>query len=342
MSSVMGVNGLISEAQLGLTLPHEHLFTNLSCYWSGEPEKESLKDHFAQKVIDSPRQEVLQFPWNFKDNTILDDVSNAIYEADAFLRAGGRTIVDMSPYSRMGRNPEGLRKVALETGANVIMSAGRYSEPTMDEAEKQKSVTELAQEFLNEFVNGAAGTNIYPGILKVAFVDKINKGSEIRSLRAAGRVQNKVGCALSIHPHIWQADSHLILDILAEESCDLHRVILCHQDFLGKRMEYLNSLVERGVFIEFDTFGSGLINDRMWQLTESQKIESVKKQIEMGNECHMLISGDMCLKIMFAKWGGNGLANIPANTLPAMRQAGISEDSIQTMVIENPQKALCY
>ena len=342
MSSVMGVNGLISDAQLGFTLPHEHLFTNLSCYWSGEPEEQSLKNHFAQKVIDSPRQEVLQFPWSFKDNTILDDVSSAIYEADAFLRAGGRTVVDMSPCSRMGRNPEGLRKVAHETGVNVVMSAGRYSEPTMNEAEKQKSVDELAQEFFNEFINGAAETDIYPGILKVAFVDRINKESEIRSLRAAGRVQSKVGCALSVHPHIWQADSHLILDILAEEGCDLHRVILCHQDFLGKRAEYLNSLVERGVFIEFDTFGSGLIHDRMWQLTENQKIESVKKQIEMGNECHILISGDMCLKIMLAKWGGAGLANIPTNTLPAMRLAGISEDSIQTMVIENPKKALCY
>jgi phosphotriesterase-related protein len=337
MSSVMGVKGLLSDSELGFTLPHEHLFTDLSCYWNGDPQ-----GHFDQKIELTMRQEVLQSPWKFRDNTILDDLSGAVDEAAAFVSAGGKTIVDMSPYSRMGRNPKGLLTVALATGANVIMSVGRYSQATMNETEKQKTVADLVQEFYGEFVKGAEDTGIHPGILKVAFVDRIDKEPEIRSLRAAGRVQNKVGCALSVHPHIWQADSHLILNILAEEGCDLHKVILCHQDFLGDQTDYLQSLINRGVYLEFDTFGSGMIHDRMWQMKESSKIQNVKKQIELGNIQQVLISGDMCLKIMFSRWGGVGLINIPKNTLPAMLSAGISEAELHTLVVENPKRALCY
>ena len=342
MASVMGVKGPISEAQLGFTLPHEHLFTDLNCYWSGEPSDETAREHLSQPVTLALRSEVMQSPWAFKDNTVLESLSNAIYETDAFVRAGGKTIVDLSPYSRMGRNPTGLLTVANETAANVIMSVGRYSAPSMDEADRQKNVADLVREFTHEFIYGTGDTEIYPGLLKVGFVDKINKEPEIRSLRAAGRVQAKVGCALSVHPHIWEPDSHLILDILEEEGCDLRKVILCHQDYLGERTEYLNSLVKRGAYIEFDTFGSGLINDRMWQLTESQKIQNVRRQIDLGNEQHLLISGDMCLKIMLTRWGGTGLINIPRVTLPQMRAAGISEELIQMLVIENPKRVFCH
>jgi len=338
----MGVAGSISEAQLGLTLPHEHLFTNLSFYWSGEAHEAGLRDFYNRPVSRFIRQEVVQAPWAFKDNTILDNLLNSIDETNAFLRAGGKTIVDMSPTPAMGRNPNGLLTISIETGAYVIMSTGRYSEPSMEDADKKKGIDDLVKDFMREFVDGVGETAVHPGLLKVGFVDRIDKEPEINSLRAAGRVQKRVGCALSVHPHIWAADSHLILDILEEEGCDLGKVILCHQDYLGQQVDYLNSLVERGVFIEFDTFGSGLINDRMWQMEESTKIENVKVQIKIGNAAHLLISGDMCLKVMLSKWGGKGLVNIPRYTVPAMRAAGIDEEIIQMIVIENPKRALCH
>jgi phosphotriesterase-related protein len=85
-----------------------------------------------------------------------------------------------------------------------------------------------------------------------------------------------------------------------------------------------------------------LINYRMWQIKESQKIQNTKKQIELGNAQHLLLSGDMCLKLMFKKWGGKGLENIPSYTLPAIRASGISEEDIQMMVVENPKRIFCY
>lgn len=342
MPSVMSVQGLISEDQLGFTLPHEHLFTDLSCYWKGEAQEPDRRAYYDQPITAEIRPAVQADPWAFRDNTLLESEEKAVVEANAFKKAGGRTIVDVSPYAWMGRNPRGLLRVAEKTRLNVIMAGGRYSEPTMTADEKKKSVSDLEKQFLNEFLNGAEPSGIKPGLLKVGFVDKLDKEAELRSLRAAGRVQHKVGCALSVHPHIWEPESHRILDILEEEGCDLRRVILCHQDFLGNCSDYLSSLAERGAFLEFDTFGSGRLNDRMWQLSETEKVHNVQRQIDRGNLKHLLISGDMCLKVMLSSWGGSGLANIPLNTLPALKSAGICDEALQMLVEENPKMALCY
>lgn len=341
MKSIMSVRGELSDTELGLTLPHEHLFTDLSCYWD---KSDFLNDrlHFSQPVTPQNRSEVQQKPWSFKDNIVLNDLRCAITEASEFMTAGGKTIVDASPCLGMGRNPQGLMSVSESTGVNIIMSCGRYSEPSMSDQEKQIDIEELAVRFLQEFRDGVEESGIKPGLLKVGFVDKVDKPSEIHSLRAAGKTQHIVGCALSIHPHIWQPDSHLILDILAEEKCDLHKVILCHQDYLRNEQEYLDSLVKRGCYIEFDTFGSGQIKDRMWQLDENKKYENLVDQIKRGNTDHLLISGDMCMKIMLTCGGGFGLKNIPMNVLPALTTLDIDLDTINRITVENPKQVLCH
>ncbi len=341
MKSVMGVNGPIKACDLGFTLPHEHLFTDLRCYWDVVEYMSDIRK-YSRKITPDIKLEVSKTPWAFPDNLVLDDLPSAISEVLAFQAVGGKTIVDVSPYPGMGRKPSGLCRISEITGLNVIMASGRYTDPSMSDTEKQLDIEDLKSRFFQEFLNGVEGSGIKPGLLKVGFVSKIDKIAEIRSLRAAGRVQQIVGCALAIHPHIWEPDSHQLLDILEEEGCNLHKVILCHQDYLGDQLDYLNSLVKRGCYLEFDTFGSGLINDPMWMCTEDTKLQHVVNQINLGNMDHILISGDVCMKIMQNCWGGIGFKNIPSNVIPALAARGIHPEIINQIVIENPAKVLCH
>jgi len=357
MASVMGVQGPVEADALGLTLPHEHLFVDLRCYCPSEsvegPFTEpvegftrrdkpmALRELYNSPVSLSLREQVLQHPWDFRDNPLLDDEDSALREARTFAALGGRTIADLSCSAGMGRQPQKLRMVSALTGVNVIMSAGRYTFPSMTDNDKQMTVDEIESQIYGEFVHGVDG-GIHPGLLKAGFVDCLDREPEIRTLRAVGRVQSKVGCALAVHPHIWKPDSHQILDILEEEGCDLRRVILCHQDFLGNSTQYLDSLCKHGAFIEFDTFGCGWINDPMWQQTDAEKIGFLEKQIELGNQQQLLISGDMCLKIMLSKWGGIGYVNIPKLIIPQMQEAGFSPDLIRLITEENPARVFCH
>jgi len=341
MPSVMGVAGALEADQLGLTLPHEHLFVDLRCYCPPEPQDAALKVHYRQPVTLQNRSEVAIHPWEYRDNPVLDDLVSSMDEVLAFKSLGGKTVADLSCSPAMGRDPQGLQQVAERTGVNIIMSAGRYTYPSLNEREKKLSVADIETLILNEFISGVQG-GIYPGMLKAGFVTTIDKEPEIRTLRAVGRVQAKVGCALAVHPHIWQPDSHHILDILEDEDCDLRRVILCHQDFLGNRTAYLDSLCKRGAYIEFDTFGCGWINDPMWQLGDAEKIGFLRQQVDLGNQQHLLISGDMCLKLMLSKWGGTGYVNIPKFVIPAMKEAGFTTELIRLITIENPARVFCH
>lgn len=340
MASVMGVKGPIADSALGLTLPHEHLFVDLSCYCPAEPPKGEGRAFYRSAVSLTNRTEVVERPWEIVDNARLDDRESAFDEARMFAAQGGKTIADLSCCSAMGRNPAGLQMTAERSGVNVIMSSGRYTLPSLTELEKGASVDDLERRILDEFVHGVNG--VYPGLLKAGFVSKIDAEPEVRTLRAVGRVQRRVGCAVAVHPYIWEAEGHRILDVLEAEGCDLRRVILCHQDYLGGCSAYLDSLAKRGAFIEFDTFGSGWINDPMWQQTDAQRIGFLKRQVELGNAEKLLISGDMCLKIMLAKWGGAGYAHIPQRVIPAMTEAGMNAALISQITVENPVRVFCH
>lgn len=340
MASVMCVRGAVAEDSVGFVLPHEHLFVDLSCYCPPEPQDAEEKAFYHAKVSLANRDRAVGNPWGILDNTKLDSLESAQEEAATFAALGGKTIADLSPCAAMGRNPSGLLRVSETTGVNVIMSAGRYVLPSIAEEDKRLSSADLEALWLGEFIHGVDG--IRPGLLKAGFVSMVDDEMEVRSLRAVARVQAKVGCAVAVHPYIWEPRSHRILDILEEEGCDLRRVILCHQDILGDREEYLDSLIRRGAYVEFDTFGSGWINDPMWQQTDEEKVGFLMHQIERGNLEHLLISSDMCLKIMLPRWGGAGYAHIPRRVIPAMRAAGFDDDMVCAITVENVARVLCH
>ena len=242
MASVQSVLGEIKDTELGLTLPHEHIFLDLSYYWSGEPKEMERRAFFSQKMSLEVRSEAIYNPWAFRDDTILDDFESAEYELNAFKSFGGKTIVDVTAFAGMGRDPVALRRVSGLTGVNVIMSTGRYSEPSLDDEELKMSIDDIEKRILGEFSEGVGYTGIKPGLLKVGFQGAMDKEAEIRSLRAAARAQKKLGCAFNIHSNIWEPEAHKFLDIVEEEGGNLKRVILSHMDFTGDNFEYHDSL----------------------------------------------------------------------------------------------------
>lgn len=340
MPKIQTVLGEIDAKDLGFTLPHEHLFLDLSCYWSGPSKQISKRAYYQEPMSLEKHAEAFYNPWAFLHNTVLDDMDSTINEVRAFMGFGGKSIVDVTAFGPMGRDPIALRYVSGVTGANVIMSSGRYSLPSMDEEEKKRSINDIKKTILDEFANGAEGTGIKPGLIKLAFADKLDQEPELRTLRAAARAQKKIGCAMNIHPNIWAKESHQLINMLEEEGAILDKVIFSHQDFTGEDPEYHDSLAKKGAYIEFDTFGCECVADPLditvWFRSDGEKISYVKKQIEMGNVRKILLSGDMCLKIFFTKWGGWGYAHLPQHILPRMRASGISDEDIHIMTVENP------
>ena len=344
MSKIITVNGEINPEQLGFTLTHEHLFLDVRFYWRGETEDVIFNKMIHQPITPENHAEVMYYPWHFIDNLVINDLEDRIFEVKNYKNYGGDSIVDVSPTNRIGRNPQHFRYISKEIGVNIIMSSGLYAAASCTEEEKKWKKEDVAKHIEGEFLNGVGDTGIKPGVIKIA-INYMDNEIEMEHLRGAGLAQKKIGAALYVHPVIWEKYDLDILDILEEEGADPKRVIFCHQDFTGEFPDYHDAVAKRGAYVEIDTFGCESVakwDEDVWFLSDQQKIDIVKKQIEMGNVKNILISGDLCLKIFFKRFGGWGYEHIPKHIVPRLRKNGVSSEDINQITIENPKEALSF
>jgi phosphotriesterase-related protein len=342
MATVQTVLGAIDPDSLGFTLTHEHCLVDASSWWKGVPRELWKRERFSRPVSLENRGEVIYNNFWFRDNLVLTDITNPIEELRSYAAYGGRSIVDVTQDST-GRDPVALRYIAVQTGVNIVMGSGIYIDASLTEKERQRSLEDTAHEIVSEFEGGVRDTGVIPGLIGEMGVSDVSNVVEMSNLRAAGAAQRKVGCGLNIHPPIWETAGHTILDVLEEQGADLRRVVLSHCDPTLKDREYHDSLAKRGCYIEYDMFGLEIMtHEGIFLPSDGEKIEAVKDQIERGNVEHILMSGDMCFKICFKRWGGWGYTHIPEHILPRMRRAGISDEQIQMITEENPKRLLAY
>jgi phosphotriesterase-related protein len=152
---------------------------------------------------------------------------------------------------------------------------------------------------------------------------------------------------INIHP------SHrddLVLEnvkILRETGADLKHVVLSHADFAGFSDKAVGALLDMGCTVEWDTFSFEGYYPPYWGHhinlpTDEQRINKIIQYINNGFINQITISTDICLKHLLASYGGGGYDHILRNVLPLMRINGLSNEEIDTLLIENPKRMLPF
>jgi phosphotriesterase-related protein len=110
--------------------------------------------------------------------------------------------------------------------------------------------------------------------------------------------------------------------------------------------DILLQLAKSGCYLAYDMFGeesSWYPFDPSIRLpNDGMKIDIIKKLINKGYLDQILISHDICRKANLVKYGGDGWAHIPKNVVPLMRYRGLTEDQIQTIIVDNPKRWLQF
>ena len=230
------VNGKIKKEDLGVTLPHEHLFIN-SMYEFKSPKETVAEKLSNQKLTIQNLYLAINNPWYIKDNLLLDNEKLAASELVKFKEVGGSTIIEVSSIG-CGRSPEAIRNVSNITGVNIIMGCGYYLEETLPHWIFKKSKSELVKEIINEIQYGIKGTNIKPGIIGEIGIGNSIGIWEKKSLEIAVKVQKETGLAISIHiqavPTILNFNGELlgieVLDFIEKAGANLNKVVIGHTD----------------------------------------------------------------------------------------------------------------
>ncbi len=342
--SVMTVLGLVKPDKLGIVLPHEHVFIDLRNQFS-EPQEISKKILADQQVNIHNLGILKRNPYAIKDNLLLSDFELAGEELKEFKKAGGKTIVDHTSRG-LGRDPYLLKSLAITIGLNIIVGSGYYTYDTHPEDMNKKSVEELTDEILKDLTIGIKKSGVRAGIIGELGTSREIHPNEKKVLLAAARAHNKTGAPISVHTYPWKHNGREIVNMFHEKNVRLDKVIICHSD-VSINLEYMRDILSKGALIEFDNFGKEFYmspEDRGFAggvfATDIERIRTIKLLIDEGFEKQILISNDLCLKMMLHRYGGWGYDHILRNIVPMMVDEGITEDIIDLLLRENPKRLL--
>ncbi len=342
MAKAVTVLGEVKPESLGVVLPHEHLMWDQACWGHKEPQELGDREEYRKPVSLENRGRVVYHCFDYPDNLHQTDVEVAIAEARLFRLAGGGTICDVSS-AGLGRDTRALYRIAVETGLNIIIGSALYVASSWNETEKKRTPEDIKKVLLGEFLNGIGPMRVKPGILGEVGISDVRNPLEVKSLQGSALAQKEIGCPILIHTPIWGKEGNAILDVLEKGGADLRKVALSHLDPTCGDYDYADSLAKRGAYIVFDQFGMYLMStEGLFLPSDNERIWALKEQIRRGHLEHILISQDVCFKILLTKWGGHGYAHILQNIVPRLRQEGLTEEQIHTILVENPRRVLSW
>lgn len=325
---VRTVRGDLSPSDLGLTLPHEHL----------------LMQHVG-----------------WRRDSILDDADLAQQELDLFARhpfnrIRERTLVEVTGHGVRGpSHAERLRTIAEQTGVHIVMATGFHRKPWHPHQLTQKTPRQLEEVLIADIVEGVGPNRIKAGVIGEIGISGAGPGidgidrDEFKVLQAAAAAQRRTGAALYVHfdndwrsPTVNGALRLAVLEYLhAEESIDLHRVVVCHCSPLEADLSLHRQIIERGAYVGFDSWGldvgcPGIPED------EYAACGAAVRELIQDEAClqRVLLSQDVCLPRHLTAHGGCGYAHLVRDVVPRFLSYGISAQQIHWMMVANPQRVL--
>jgi len=359
MADVITVNGSISPSELGVTMSHTHLLSELSVserhiQSSSELTEESDMTDYDRLLLDKPvTMDILgtirRHVMSVKDNTILGDVNLAIEELMFYKKMGGTSVVETTLVG-LKRDPIGLRKISSATGVNVISASGWYIAGSHPAFVKEGDIDELCDYMVNELTVGISDTGIRTGIIKAAMSgstpDIPFSGDEEKVLRAAARAQAKTGAAMTVHPcHHYGRARHwqTYLNIMQNEGANLEKCYLSHMEFYCTDLDYQKTLLERGVTVSYDQFGGEQYVRPGWPKPSDQmRVNGVRQLVKAGYTKQIVLSNEIVYKCNLRKYGGYGYAHVLENIALDLIYYGVTEQQLNTMLIENPKQLLPF
>jgi phosphotriesterase-related protein len=304
------VTGDVPVEQLGLFLPHEHLFTDLRGpstpgYAQGDPEQ------VARVVL--PYLEAIE-------------------------RQGVTALVECSTMG-VGRNIAVLRHLASLTPIKLIAPTGVYKEGFVPVELLDLSVKALADLWIRDLTEGIDGTSSRAGFIKVGLVDNGPTELEIRNLKAAVLASKQTGAVIASHT-IGSAAALREIAILGDAGLDLARFIWVHAQ-TGDTTAHVDA-AQRGVWVEFDSIGGGN------QLEQTALFEAVFAMIMRGFSANLLLSHDAGWYDPSQADGEpkpngyRGYTTLVDQFIPALKARGVSDEIIHEITVTNPAKAFAF
>jgi phosphotriesterase-related protein len=295
----MTSHGPLGATELGLILPHEHIFVDL-------------------RPLDTP---------GFGEAEVANVVRCMAPELERARRAGVTALVECTPEG-VGRRADLVLAVARAANFPVVLPTGIYREPWVPDWARAASEDELAAWIQTELDQGIRKTGVRAGFIKLSAGDDGLTPLEIKILRAAARAAQANGVVIASHTIRARVVADQ-LDILEGLGHSPQRFIWVHTQAEPDLAQHL-ALARRGAWLEFDGIGG--------QDPDSAYIDRIRRVLDAGLGGQVLLSMDRGWYSPGQPGGGTPkpFTYLPETFLPA---SGFDAATLHQLTVENPFRA---
>src|SRR3712207_6626421 len=274
-------------------------------------------------------------------------VADAVAKLDALAATGVRTIVDPTVIG-LGRYIPRIQRIAEHVDLNIVVATGCYTYedvpfffhhrgPALNAALGAEVPDPMVDMFVRDVEEGIAGTGVRAAFLKCA-IDRpgLTPGVE-RVMRAVARAHGRTGVPITVHTHPGSRTGLVVQEVFAEEGVDPRRVVLGHSGDTTDA-DHLSELADAGFVLGMDRFGINL------DTTFEARADIVVEMCRRGYAESMVLSQDASCYIDWVDPGVMAMLTdwratpIHEDVLPYLREHGVTEDQIETMLVANPRR----
>jgi len=300
MAQLITTLGPIHADELGMILPHEHVFVDL-------------------RTWDQP---------GYAQAETADVVALMAPEIIRARAVGVTAIVECSTVG-VGRRPDILKAVSEATGFPLVVPTGVYREPWIPDWIQAATEAELRDWMTGELSDEIRPDGVKAGWIKLSAGDDGLTECEAKVLRAAataGATTNAVIGSHTIRGRVVRDQ----LKIIEGAGGAPERFIWIHTqaepDF-GLHLE----MARRGAWIEYDAIGSDQMSDDFF-------VECIQRVLDAGLGHRLLLSHDRGWYDPALPGGGTPkpFTYLSEQFLPRLRQSGLDEPTLRQLTQSNP------
>lgn len=288
--------------ELGLLLPHEHVFVDLRT-----PDQPGHAEAEAEAVIRLMAPEIRR--------------------AQA---AGVTALVECSTVG-VGRRADILRAVSEATDFPLVAPTGIYREPWVPGWAQAASEDGLCEWMRGELEGSIEASGVRAGWIKLSAGDDGLTATEARILRAAARAGAATGAVIGSHTIRGRVVADQ-LDVIERAGYSPERFIWIHAQVEPDFALNL-AMARRGAWIEYDNLGSPEADDVAF--------ERLQRLLEAGLGGQVLLSHDRGWYDPAQPGGGTPRPFTPLTEtfLPRLRAAGLDAATLTRLTHDNPFRA---
>jgi len=290
-----------SKSELGMILPHEHVFVDLRT-----PDQPGYADAETEDVVR------LMAP-----------------EIERIKKLGVTALVECST-GGVGRRADIDLAVSIATDFPIVVPTGNYREPWIPEWVRHASEQELEAWMLRELTEQIDQIGFQAGWIKLSAGDDGMTALETKILRAAARAAAQTDAVIGSHTIRGRVVMDQ-LDVIEAEGYRADRFISIHTQE-EKDFAYNLAVAERGAWIEYDHVG---------RAGDDEVAELVIRALEAGCGDRLLLSHDRGWYDPALLMGGTPKPYTHLSTvlLPELRRRGVDDGTLMRLTHDNPFEA---